>query len=120
AHQEFEPDAAVCEGNQFQELLATDIDEEAERQGVVVHFRPIDNMVKKPVRIRRIGPYLVHKKINFYDDAGTRLLVEQLRDFPIGSHDDGPDGLEMALRAAIEVSHSHQANSNLAVGFDVV
>jgi len=25
-------------------------------------------------------------------------LVEQLRSFPVGSHDDGPDALEMAVR----------------------
>jgi hypothetical protein len=24
--------------------------------------------------------------------------VEQLRSFPLGSHDDGPDALEMAVR----------------------
>jgi hypothetical protein len=29
--------------------------------------------------------------------------VNQLRDFPIGDHDDGPDALEMALRLAEEL-----------------
>jgi hypothetical protein len=29
---------------------------------------------------------------------GARLLIEQLRDFPCGDHDDGPDALEMAVR----------------------
>jgi hypothetical protein len=28
------------------------------------------------------------------------LLVEQMRDFPLGDHDDGSDALEMALRPA--------------------
>jgi hypothetical protein len=32
------------------------------------------------------------------DSAGARLLVRQLRDFPNGDHDDGPDALEMAVR----------------------
>jgi hypothetical protein len=27
-------------------------------------------------------------------------LVNQLRDFPLGDHDDGPDALEMAVRLA--------------------
>jgi hypothetical protein len=30
-------------------------------------------------------------------------MVEQLRDFPNGDHDDGPDALEMALRLASEL-----------------
>jgi len=30
-------------------------------------------------------------------------LVEQLEEFPIGDHDDGPDALEMAVRLAAEV-----------------
>jgi hypothetical protein len=31
--------------------------------------------------------------------------VQQLRDFPNGDHDDGPDALEMARRLAIELSN---------------
>jgi hypothetical protein len=30
------------------------------------------------------------------------MLVDQLRDFPLASHDDGPDALEMAVRLADE------------------
>jgi len=121
AHIEFRPDAAVCEGNSFQELLAEDMGQEAERQGQVADFHPIDNTVKKVVRIRRLTPYLSHGKFNFYDDAGTRLLVDQLREFPIGSHDDGPDALEMALRAAIDTfnTNAHVGGSNSSVAFDV-
>ena len=34
---------------------------------------------------------------------GTTLLVNQLKDFPAGDHDDGPDALEMAVRLAGEM-----------------
>ena len=30
--------------------------------------------------------------------------MNQLKDLPIGDHDDGPDALEMALRLAIETT----------------
>jgi hypothetical protein len=30
-------------------------------------------------------------------------LVQQLKDFPVGDHDDGPDALEMALRLSIDL-----------------
>lgn len=121
AHIDFGPDAAVCEGNSFQELLAEDMGEEAERQGQVADFHPIDNSVKKVVRIRRLTPYLSHGKFRFFDDPGTRLLVAQLRQFPIGSHDDGPDALEMALRAAIETFNMRvqQGGVNSSIAFDV-
>ena len=29
-------------------------------------------------------------------------LLEQLRQFPLGAHDDGPDALEMAVTEAVE------------------
>jgi hypothetical protein len=32
----------------------------------------------------------------------AKLLVEQLRDFPCGEFDDGPDSLEIAFRLACE------------------
>jgi hypothetical protein len=30
-------------------------------------------------------------------------LIQQMKDFPVGDHDDGPDALEMALRLMIEL-----------------
>jgi hypothetical protein len=43
----------------------------------------------------------------------TRLLVEQLQEFPIADHDDGPDALEMALRLAADVLHGRTMNDGL-------
>jgi hypothetical protein len=56
------------------------------------------------VRIRRLGPYLSSRRLRFKSDSpSTRLLVEQLKEFPAGDHDDGPDALEMAIRLAGEL-----------------
>lgn len=64
----------------------------------------IHNQIKKIVRIRRLTPYLAKRQIRFKGGSrGARLLVEQLRDFPNGDHDDGPDALEMAFRLAAEL-----------------
>jgi hypothetical protein len=41
------------------------------------------------------------------------LLVEQLQEFPIGDHDDGPDALEMAIRLAAEVLHGRAVQDGL-------
>lgn len=90
------------EANQYQELLAGEIQAEFRRQGMhgLAPFG-IHNHVNKQTRIRRLGPYLSQRRIRFLAGSpSTRLLVDQLRDFPLGSHDDGPDALEMALRLA--------------------
>ena len=74
----------------------------------------IVNHVSKPVRIRRLGPYLSSRRLRFKSASpGTRLLVEQLQTFPLSDHDDGPDALEMALRLAAELLHGRAVNDGL-------
>jgi hypothetical protein len=50
------------------------------------------------VRVRRLGVYFGRRQVRFRNTPGTRLLVDQLRDFPNGDHDDGPDALELGVR----------------------
>jgi predicted phage terminase large subunit-like protein len=89
------------EVNQFQQLLADELNRISRARGVLLPLYTIDNRVKKIVRIRRLTPWLAQKRLRFKGDSpGARLLVEQLRDFPNGDHDDGPDALEMAIRLA--------------------
>jgi predicted phage terminase large subunit-like protein len=111
----FCPLAFGVEANQFQELLAGEIAAEFRRQGLQ-HVVPaaIHNHVNKQMRIRRLGPYLSQRRLRFLaGSASTRLLVDQLRDFPAGAHDDGPDALEMALRLAEEVWRGRRAGDGL-------
>jgi predicted phage terminase large subunit-like protein len=111
----FRPIAFGVEANQFQELLCGEFATEFMRQGVG-HIVPaaIHNHASKLVRIRRLGPYLSQRRLRFLARSpSTRLLVDQLRDFPAGAHDDGPDALEMALRLADEVWHGQNTNDGL-------
>ncbi len=111
----FHPDAFGVETNQFQQLLAGQFEEEFQRQGIVgVQPWSIDNRVNKRVRIRRLGPYLAARRVRFKSNSpGTRLLVEQLREFPVGDHDDGPDALEIAVRLAGELLGQNAGNDGL-------
>jgi hypothetical protein len=69
-----------------------------------LHPHKIHNTMNKQMRIRLLGPFLSQHRLRFHAGTGsTRLLVDQLRDFPLGAHDDGPDALEMALRLAEEL-----------------
>lgn len=104
-YRQFRPDAFGVEANQFQELLGAQFEAEFQRQGLL-GVRPwlLDNRVNKLVRIRRLGPYLAARRIRLKRNCpSTRLLVEQLRLFPIADHDDGPDAAEMAIRLAVEL-----------------
>ena len=101
----FRPHVFGVEANQFQELLCGEIASEFGRQGIG-HVVPaaIHNHVSKLVRIRRLGPWLSQRRLRFLRASpSTQKLVDQLRDFPVGAHDDGPDALEMALRLAEDV-----------------
>jgi predicted phage terminase large subunit-like protein len=113
----FNPDAFGIEANQYQELLAGEFEAEFQRQHrKVVAPRGIHNYANKLVRIRRLGPYLSQRRLRFHGKSpSTRLLVDQLRDFPQGAHDDGPDALEMAIRLA-ETMLSGEANHNDGLG----
>ena len=101
----FRPDALAIETNQFQELLGREFVAEFARQGVLgIQPWSLDNRVNKLVRLRRLGPYLSQRRLRFKNDSpATRLLVEQMQQFPVGDHDDGPDALEMAIRLATEL-----------------
>jgi predicted phage terminase large subunit-like protein len=111
----FRPEAFGVEANQFQELLCGELASEFLNQGIT-HITPaaIHNQSNKLVRIRRLGPFLSQRRLRFLSrSASTRLLVDQLRDFPAGAHDDGPDALEMALRLADEVWHGKHHSDGL-------
>jgi predicted phage terminase large subunit-like protein len=111
----FRPTVFGVEANQFQELLCGEFAAEFPRHGLS-HIVPaaIHNHASKLVRIRRLGPYLSQRRFRFLArSAATKLLVDQLRDFPAGAHDDGPDALEMALRLAEDVWHGRTQDDGL-------
>ena len=114
-YRRFQPDVFGIETNQFQDLFAGQFEAEFRRQGVLSGRPwPIDNRTNKLVRIRRLGPYLAGRKLRFKNDSpGTRLLVDQLREFPVADFDDGPDATEMAVRLAAEMLHGRKNHDGL-------
>ncbi len=108
-------DTFGVEANQYQELLAGEFQAEFQRRGIRgAAPYAIHNHVNKQMRIRRLGPYLSQRRLRFISTSpSTRMLVDQLRDFPLGSHDDGPDALEMALRLAEQTFHGDHSDDGL-------
>lgn len=92
-------DGVGVESNLFQSLIGEVFTLYArDHQVLPLPYIPLDNRVNKEIRIKRLGPYLAAKKLLFRDTVGNRRLVAQLREFPLGDYDDGPDAMEMALR----------------------
>ena len=102
----WKPAAFVIETNMFQELLGGELMAagRAHTPPLVLPLWGICNTVKKDVRIRTLGPFLAQRRLRFKANSkGAQRLVQQLRSFPTGDHDDGPDALEMALRMLLEL-----------------
>jgi predicted phage terminase large subunit-like protein len=121
-YRRFQPAIFGVEANQFQDLLGGQFEAAFLRQGLLA-ARPVGivNRVAKVVRIRRLGPYLSTRRLRFKAASpATRLLVEQLMEFPIADHDDGPDALEMAIRLAEDMfrapAFDDGLGSRLAIG----
>jgi len=105
-YERFRPQAFGMETNHFQELLGDEFARAFRSRGMAdVIPWTLENYAAKHVRLRRLGPLLSQRRLRFRANSpGTRLLVNQLKDFPCGDHDDGPDALEMALRLASELN----------------
>jgi predicted phage terminase large subunit-like protein len=100
----FQPNGFMIETNQFQELLAAEIARRGGERGCYLPIFYCENQVPKIVRIRSLTSHLARGEFRFKRGSrGARLLVDQLRDFPYGDFDDGPDALEMACRMAKQI-----------------
>ena len=100
------------EAVQFQELLAGELNDYLIRNRLPAFtVSPLIDNTPKEIRIRRLGGWLSQRRLRLLDTPGNRLLVEQLKDFPLGDHDDGPDALEMAIRMLSELaSYAHASD----------
>lgn len=102
---EWQPQLVGIESNTFQELIAPEFDRQCQDRRIPpLPIHTEENTVKKEVRISRIGQYLARNQLKFRKTRHCKLLVEQMKDFPLGDHDDGPDALEGAIRMLNKVA----------------
>jgi PBSX family phage terminase large subunit len=108
-HKTWRADVIAIESDMFQDLFAVLLHNASTKTGIMAPVKPQPTEgVPKEVRIRRLTPYLSRKNLRFVKDKGTELLVNQLQQFPLGDHDDGPDALEQAIRAATALWYGRQ------------
>lgn len=102
--QQFQPGSVVVESNGFQEVLADNILQKCTAQSVMCPMSKYVSRVDKEVRLRMtLTPYLANKRLHIRNTPQNQLLLAQMRDFPLGKHDDGPDALSLASIAFAEL-----------------
>ena len=91
----------VVETVQFQEFFKDEMIRRSAELGEPVPVRGVKPTRDKGLRIERLQPHIANGLIRFHRRQGT--LIAQLRHWgESGSHDDGPDALEMLWRAAVD------------------
>jgi predicted phage terminase large subunit-like protein len=87
------------ESVQFQEYFKDRLDVESRKRQVYLPVTDTENQTtKKDVRIQALQPLIKNGMLRF--QKTQRILLEQIKYYPLADHDDGPDGLAMAVRKA--------------------
>lgn len=81
-----------AETNQFQWFLKEELAKASARAGLYLPIVEVQQSSDKVMRVQTLQPDIKNKYIRLH--PGHKLLLEQLKTFPMGAHDDGPDALE--------------------------
>jgi predicted phage terminase large subunit-like protein len=90
------------EANANQSLLIPLIESAARDKRLYIRLYPVTNTKQKKSRIHELQTLTKNGLLHFNQDQ--KLLLEQMRDFPQGKHDDGPDALEMAVSLSEKIA----------------
>jgi len=85
-----------AETNQFQWLLKEELRKRSAAAGIWLPLCEVHHASDKLLRIQSLQPDVKNGYLLFRPDQ--RELLEELNQFPLGRHDDGPDALEGAVR----------------------
>ena len=91
----------AVEGNHFQELMIDNLRRRVQEANVPMPLHTIKNRSNKQSRIASLEPNVTQGMIRLC--RRHQLLLDQLRQFPLAVHDDGPDALEMAFTTSGKV-----------------
>ncbi|ACV64895.1 phage uncharacterized protein [Desulfofarcimen acetoxidans DSM 771] len=81
-----------CETNQFQWFLKEELARRSAEAGIYLPIEEVNQTSDKYGRIQTLQPDIKNRYIKF--NIRHKRLLEQLRQFPMAAHDDGPDALE--------------------------
>lgn len=90
-----------AETNQFQWFLKEELAKDSAKAGLYLPIEEVQQTSDKVMRVQTLQPDVKNKYIKF--NRRHKRLLEQLTQFPMGAHDDGPDALEGARSIAKKV-----------------
>jgi predicted phage terminase large subunit-like protein len=107
----WQPDIVAADSNAFQEVVAKDLKNRliAEGYPASTRYKEIKNRTKKELRIEAMKPDIEGGMIMF--SRKHALLLEQFEQYGQGSHDDGPDSMNMAITTVIKSSRRKAGNA---------
>ena len=94
-HKQFNYTRFGVEVNVFQELLRLQLAKESAQRGVYVPLVEIRHNKDKVIRVQSLVPFVKNGYVRFRTDQA--VLLQQLKLFPKGRWDDGPDALQQAV-----------------------
>ena len=97
-----------AETNQFQWFLKEELAKASAKAGLYLPIEEVEQTSDKVMRIQTLQPDVKNKYIKF--NRRHKRLLEQLTQFPMGAHDDGPDALEGARSIAKRVKRFRIVN----------
>lgn len=89
---------------QFQHYFKDVMAKKSAEVGEYLPIEEINSVQNKRARIESLQPFVKNKYLKF--NAKHKTLLQQMKEYPMGRNDDGPDGLEMAVRLAIPINSS--------------
>lgn len=82
--------------------------------GEYLPIEEIPNVQNKHVRIESLQPFIKNKYLKF--NAKHKTLLQQFKEYPMGKNDDGPDGVEMAVRLALGIKGNTKVDYKSVLG----
>jgi len=93
------PRAAMIEVAAGQDPIRAEVQHRLDAAGCLVPLYGFDPMgaTKIPAIEEALTQWLHLHRLHFADNVGGQLCVAQMKEFPSGAHDDGPDALRIGL-----------------------
>ncbi len=101
-HREYGCQMWFVESVQFQEMLRTELMAAAAKAGLALPAYPVIPHTDKNMRIERLQIPVSDGTIRLH--PGQKTLIDQLQQWPMADHDDGPDCLEMLWTHSVQMA----------------
>lgn len=86
---------------QFQYYFAEIMRQRAAEAGEYLPIEEVSSTQNKDARIQSLQPFVKNGYVKF--SRKHKTLLKQMAEYPMGKNDDGPDGLQMAVKLAMDI-----------------